>query len=197
MGADLFPVRQLAWVIRLKEVNAHFIASATRKGAPGALPACFFTQPSDIAAFITKIEQDGLDHDRLWRGGQCLKKRRLKRQKAKAVRRCPFREEGDGPIFRNRLPDDIDLIRNLMLAGAIDEDGFVLRSEPADDRPFAHAILRDKGCACDSAQNGDVVPRQMVGNEEHIVAQSRAMNFDPRTQNSCDNAQIEHRPWRR
>ena len=81
-----------------------------------------------------------------------------------------------------------------MLAGAIDEDGFVLRREPPDDWPLPHAILRDKGCACDATKNGDVMPREMVGHEEHIMAQSRAVNLDPRTQHPRDNAQIEHRP---
>ena len=192
--ADLLSVGEGCGIKRFEKMQAYKVSARPREGTPRAFPASFFPKPSYVWSCFTKVEQYRLDHHWSGRRDECFKQRPFERQQSTTIRSCSFRKQGHRPVFGNCRAKFGNLVGDILLVCTVDKYRPVELRQPANDRPTAYAILRDKSRAGDSGYDRNIMPRQMIGDIENILAERLSIHLYPRTQSARRNAQKKHRP---
>ena len=72
----------------------------------------------------------------------------------------------------------IELARQAAALLTRDEQGVVLGSEPADNRPAGNAVMGDESGAGRVGQGENVDPADMIGDQEHVAVDRATLNSD-------------------
>jgi len=107
-----------------------------------------------------------------------LQQRRMKMQQAAPVRRRAFREDGDMPAASEQGRDLVIDDAGMPATATAQENGVVLRRQPADQRPVAHFRLGHESRGQRRVDHVDVYPRDVIGDHQRAGRDMRQVGLD-------------------
>lgn len=179
---------------RRKNVNGHPKGAAAAEDSLDIVATRFF-EPADFRSSSTIVDHDGADSHVVRRDVDRFEERRAEGEEMSARSGRTFGENRDRLPAPKRFCDGDGLVLRALAVGTLDVDRAVLVGEPVNE-PVAEFVLRNEGAADGPAEDQDIEPAGVVGNQQCVLARAVALQFYPGTANPRRSGKEPLRPGR-